>query len=426
MASSDTEAGNSGADKPTRRSVLKLAGASGVVGVSSISGCTGVLSGGGGSSGPIRLGTAFPYTGPYSEEANTQKQGVDLAVQEINNNGGLMGRDVEVIDRDTELSGDVSARRIQDLIQNEDIDLLCANLSGGISLQTNTQAKENEVPYMAGCQTIPDLHAEGFLYECSYTPYALTVQSQRANARYIFDNLGESMYGLYADYAWGQDSWKHQSAAYENLGGTISGSVTHPLGGSDFSSQMSEIQDSDADVLFIHNLGADQATAINQAREFGLHEEKEIFIGVTTTTVARRAGREQWENIYAGIQYSPDADNSATEEFSAKMEDEYGNPGDSYSAVCYTGVKEFERAINNAESLEPGAITEAINSNPEYQHTKSQERWRDCDNQSIQDWYIVEGKPRSEQSDEWDIFSVEGSRGGTEIIAGCDDPMYSQ
>jgi len=423
MQSGKSVASESNGRGTTRRSVLKAAGASGMVGMTSLSGCLGVLDGGGET---LLLGTAFPYTGAYSEEANTQMQGVELAVSEINDNGGLNGREVEIVDRDTELSGDVSARRIQDLITNEGVDLLCANLSGGISLQTNTQAKDNSVPYMAGCQTIPDLHTQSNLYDCTYTPYALTVQSQRANARYIYDNLGESMFGLYADYAWGQDSWNHQSTAFENLGGTVEGSVTHPLGGSDFSSQMSEAQDSDADVLFIHNLGADQATAVNQAREFGLHEDKEIFIGVTTTTVARRAGRDQWENIYAGIQYTPSADNSGTQEFSQKMEEEYGNPGDSYSAVCYTGVKEFERAANEAGSVDPADLTETINTNPSFQHTKSEEEWRDCDNQSIQDWYIVSGKPQSEQEDEWDIFALEGSRGGTEIIADCDDPMYRE
>jgi len=423
MQSGKSVASESNGRGTTRRSVLKAAGASGMVGMTSLSGCLGVLDGGGET---LLLGTAFPYTGAYSEEANTQMQGVELAVNEINDNGGLNGREVEIVDRDTELSGDVSARRIQDLINNEGVDLLCANLSGGISLQTNTQAKDNSVPYMAGCQTIPDLHTQSNLYDCTYTPYALTVQSQRANARYIYDNLGESMFGLYADYAWGQDSWNHQSTAFENLGGTVEGSVTHPLGGSDFSSQMSEAQDSDADVLFIHNLGADQATAVNQAREFGLHEDKEIFIGVTTTTVARRAGRDQWENIYAGIQYTPSADNAGTQEFSQKMEEEYGNPGDSYSAVCYTGVKEFERAANEAGSVDPADLTDAINSAPSFQHTKSEEEWRDCDNQSIQDWYIVSGKPQSEQEDEWDIFALEGSRGGTEIIAACDDPMYRE
>lgn len=424
MQGDSSSASKNTVNRTSRRNVLKAAGAGGLVGVSSLSGCAQLL--GGGGSGTVKLGTAFPYTGPYSEEANTQKEGVELAVKEINENGGLLGQDVEIIDRDTELSGDVSARRIQDLIDNEEIDLLCANLSGGISLQTNSQAADHGIPYMAGCQTIPDFHTKESLYECSFTPYALTVQSQRANARFIYENLGESMYGLYADYAWGQDSWAHQSAGFEGLGGTIEGSVTHPLGGSDFSSQMSQIQDSDADVLFIHNLGADQATAINQAREFGLHEDKEIFIGVTTTTVARRAGLDQWENIYAGIQYSPDADNSGTNAFSQKMQDEYGNPGDSYSAVCYSAVKEFERAVNNAESLSPTDIASAIENNPTFQHTKTEEEWRACDNQAIQDWYIVQGKPPAEQENEWDIFSVEGAVGGSQLLAACDDPMYSE
>jgi branched-chain amino acid transport system substrate-binding protein len=402
----------------SRRSVLAAAGTTGLLGVS---GCLSAV-GGGGASGPVKLGIAFPYTGPYSEEAKTQKEGVELGVEEINNNGGLMGRDVEIIERDTELSGDVSARRIRDLITNEEIDLLVANLSGGISIQTNTQAKTNEVPYMAGCQTIPKFHTKSNLYDCSYTPYALNVQTQRANARYIHENLGTSVYGVYADYAWGKNSWHHLKEEMKAIGGTITGETAAPLGATDFSSQMNAAGDSDADVIYIQNLGADQANSLRQARSFGLHEEKEIFIGLTTTTVARRAGLDQWDNIYAGIHYIADADESQT--FRQKMEDKFDNPGDSYSACTYTAVKEFERAVNNAESLDPGPITDAINSNPSFKYTKSQEEWRDCDNQSVQDWYIVKGKPESEQEDDWDIFAMEGSVGGTELLPACDSSLY--
>ncbi|AHG05282.1 hypothetical protein HALDL1_10275 [Halobacterium sp. DL1] len=407
----------------SRRDVIKASGAGGLVGITGLSGCLDVLSGGG--SGTVKLGTAFPYTGAYSEEAKTQKQGVDLAVKEINENGGLNGDEVEVVDRDTELNGDTSARRIRDLINNEDIDLLVANLSGGISLQTNTQAKEAGIPYMAGCQTIPDFHTEENLYDCSYTPYALNYQTQYANAAFIHENLGETMYGLYADYAWGQDSWKHQKNAFQELGGTIDGEVAAPLGASDFSSQLSSAENSDADVLFIQNLGADQATSLSQAREFGLHENKEIFIGLTTVTVARRAGLDQWDNIYAGIQYNANADNPATNEFAQKMSDEFDNPGDSYSAVCYTATKEFERAVNSAESLEPEDITSAINESPSFQHTKTGEEWRDCDNQAIQDWYIVQGKPQSEQEDEWDIFAFEDTQGGRDLLPECGGDLYT-
>lgn len=401
--------------RSSRRTFLKSAGVASAVGVTSLSGCMG------GGSDAVRLGMAFPFTGPYSEEAKTQRQGVELAVQEINDNGGLDGRDVETIERDTELDGNTSTRRIQDLINNEDIDLLVANLSGGISLQTNSIAKQNDVPYMAACQTIPDFHRPDFLYDCSYTPYALNVQSQRANGRYIMNNLGESVFGIYADYAWGQNSWMHQKNVINNRGGSIAGEAAAPLGNSDFSSQLNSASESDADVLYIQNIGSDQANSVKQAREFGLQNDMEIFVGVTTVTVARRAGLDQWDGIHAGIYYSANADNPATNEFASKMNEEFGNPGDSYSAVTYTGVKEFERAINSAGSVEPADITSALNENPGFTQTKTQENWRDCDNQAIQDWYIVEGKPESEQENDWDLFSVEGAQGGANLLWDCSE-----
>jgi len=107
------------------------------------------------------------------------------------------------------------------------------------------------------------------------------------------------------------------------------------------------------------------------------------------------------------------------------MSDEFDNPGDSYSAVCYTATKEFERAVNSAESLEPEDITSAINESPSFQHTKTGEEWRDCDNQAIQDWYIVQGKPQSEQEDEWDIFAFEDTQGGRDLLPECGGDLYT-
>lgn len=402
--------------RPTRRSYL------GLIGTAGLTGLAGCLGGSGGSEGPVILGTAFPFTGPYSEEAETQRQGVELAVEEINDNGGLLGRDVEVVERDTELDGDTSTRRIQDLIENENADLLCCNLSGGISIQGNVQASQANVPYMAGCQTVPRFHAPSILGDGSFTPYALNVQSQRANAEYAYENLGDSIFGVVADYAWGNSSWEHGSQFIEDLGGTVEGSVNHPLGASDYSSQMTAAQDSGADILWLTNFGADQANALQQAREFGLHEEMEIMVAITTVSIARRAGRDAWDGIHGGIQYYHRADNPATQQFRESMNETFDNPGDSYSSVCYTGVKEFERAVNGAESLDHDDVVSFLEEDsPGFEQTKTGEEWRACDNQSIQDWYIVQGKPRSEQDNEWDLFEILGSVGGEDLLLGCDE-----
>lgn len=401
-----------------RRSFLKAAGGAAAVGTFGLTGC---LGGGGGGDEVIRLGTAFPFTGPYSDDAAAQRAGVELAVQEINDQGGLLDQDVEVIERDTELDGETSARRINDLIENENIDLLVANLSGGISIQTNSQAHDAEVPYMAACQTVMDFHKTGFLGTGCFTPYALNYQSMYAGAQYIYDNLGQSMYGVPADYAWGNKSWYHMSTAFEELGGTIEGVSRAPLGATDFSSHLNAAQNSSAEVLYFHNLGSDTANAIQQTREFGIHEEMKIYIGVTTTTTAQRAGQDQWDGIHAGIYYTPRADNPQTREFSEKMQDEYGNPGDSYSAVSYTGSKELARAVEIAGSTEYNAVADALIDNPDFAHVKTDERWRDCDNQSIQDWYIIRGKPVSEQENEWDIWEPVGSVGGEDILPECSE-----
>lgn len=405
-------------ENASRRRFLKGSTVAVTVGMSGVSGCIGGL-GSGGSETPIRLGAAFPFTGAYSKEAETQRQGVELAVKEINNNGGLLDRDIETFWRDTELDGGVSQRRIQDLIANENIDLLVASLSGAISLQTNELAKRTDTPYMAGCQTVPEFHKPDILYDCSYTPYALNVQSQRANARYIMDNLGDSVFGIYADYAWGQSSWNYQKKAIRSLGGTIVGEAPAPLGNDNFTSQINEASKSGAEVLYIMNMGSDQANSITQARSFGLHKKMELFVGVTTVTVALRAGRDQWEDINAGIYYTASADNPQTNKFAGKMEKEFGNPGDSYSAVTYTSVKEFQRAVEGGQSLAPEDITAQINANPEFAVTKTPEKWRDCDNQSIQDWYIVSGKAVSEQEDKWDIFEAASSPGGKNLLLDC-------
>ena len=401
----------------SRRSYLRLAGAAGVTG---LAGCLGGLGGGGGGSGPIKLGTAFPFTGPYSEEAETQRHGVELAVNEINENGGLLDRDVEVVERDTELDGETSTRRVRDLIENENIDLLVANLSGGLSLQTNVEASNTGVPYMAACQTIPDFHAPDFLGEGSFTPYALNVQTQRAMMNYVYENLGKSVFGVVADYAWGNSSWTHAKAELERLGGEVSGVVKTPLGTSDFSSQLSTAADSGADVLILMNFGTDQANSLKQAREFGLHRDMDVYVSLTTATIAQRAGRDQWENVHAGMQYYHGADNQNTDAFAQAMQEAHDYPGDTYAAVSYTGVKELERAVNATGSLEVSDIASHLEENPEFAHTKTTEKWRACDNQSIQDWFIVKGKPAGNQGSEWDIFEIVDSFGGTKLLPACD------
>jgi ABC-type branched-subunit amino acid transport system substrate-binding protein len=402
----------------SRRTVLTAAGVAGVTG---LAGCTGAI--GGGSSGPITLGIAFPYTGTYSESATRQRDGVDLAVKEINDNGGLMERDVEVVDRDTELNADVSARQVNDLLKNEDVDLLCANLSGGISIQTQSLAKNDDTPYMAGCQTIPKFHMNEDLGEGSFAAGALNTHCAMAAVDLAFDEgLGESFYGVYADYGWGRSIWDWAKQRIDEHDGTVSGEVAAPLGNQDFSSQLQSARDSGADILYMANAGVDTANMLKQIDQFDLREQMELLTPNNSTGWTTIAGREAWEGIYTGMQWYQGVEDDVVDEWAGKMNDEHGYPGATYASITYNGVKEFERAVRETQSLTTGDIGSFLEGAEPFHHVKSyDETWRACDNQLVTEWYTMVGKPADQMGErgEWDAFEVLGAYGGEELLPEC-------
>src|SRR5574342_216670 len=75
-------------------------------------------------SGPLKIGFPLPLTGPFSAIAGDQKRGAELAVDELNAKGGVMGRKVEVLFRDDELKPATGAQRTIELIEGQGVDFI--------------------------------------------------------------------------------------------------------------------------------------------------------------------------------------------------------------------------------------------------------------------------------------------------------------
>lgn len=396
-----------------RRKLLKSLGAGAVV---ATSGCTTLT--GGGSDEPVKLGFMTGLSGPYSSAAKFQQDGATLAVEEINEDGGLLGREVEMLVRDTELNADTATRRTQDLIQNENVDALAGNLSTGIGAITNDLAKQNSLPFfpgIAGSRPLKENYWEG-----TFNAVALTSQFGRAGIEYGKQEFGDSVYGVYADYAFGQEIWNVSSEWFSGeLGGTVAGASPHPLGAQDFSSQVNAAMDSDADFVFLGNFGLDWINFVNQAREFDLHEEMGIYIPVLSEAVSRTQPAEVWEGIFGGLFWHNSLDMEPAKVFSEKMQDRFGYPGASFNDGLYTGLKEWQRGVESAGTLEVDGIIDALESEPKFQHIKGPQEWRQCDHQAIQDAYTVKGKNPDNVENEWDVWEVVGSQFGEKYMFDC-------
>jgi branched-chain amino acid transport system substrate-binding protein len=79
---------------------------------------------------PIKWGSLHPFTGAYAQEAVEQRTGVEIAIEEINAEGGVLGRKVEPVFRDTEFNPAAAKRKAVELIDNEKVDFMGAPWSG--------------------------------------------------------------------------------------------------------------------------------------------------------------------------------------------------------------------------------------------------------------------------------------------------------
>lgn len=368
----------------------------------------------------IRLGAAFGFTGPYSRAAETQRQGVRLAVDEINADGGILGEEVKIVERDTELAMGPCLRATRELLDDEDVDLLVANLSAENAVVTSRMAASHGVAYMAGCQTTRKFHREGFMRDTSFTPYTLNVQSMRAAARFAYDQLGDTFHALVPNYEWGKDGWRVFRDEIERIGGEAHRTMV-PLGVEDITPHVDAVQEHDPAVIVPMGFGDDQKKTLRELRSRGMHEQQEIIVPVTAHVLAQEIGTAIWDGVYAGVQYHPDADADATRDFAAQMRDRFDTGGDAYAAATYTGAMELARGADLAGSLDAGDIAAALTEHPRFAHTKTEERWRACDNQSVQDWFIVQGNPEDVQASAGDLFDIIDTYGGEDLLPRCGD-----
>src|SRR5258708_6567635 len=94
------------------------------------------------SKDPIRIGFPAPLTGPFSAIAADMKQGAELAVDELNAKGGILGRKVEVLIRDDQLKPQVGAQRTQELIEKEGCQFIVGGLPPHLQMPINNHPKK--------------------------------------------------------------------------------------------------------------------------------------------------------------------------------------------------------------------------------------------------------------------------------------------
>ncbi|MFZ1910160.1 MAG: ABC transporter substrate-binding protein [Burkholderiales bacterium] len=221
---------------------------------------------------PVKLGLDNPLTGTYAALGKNELYGCQLAIDQINAKGGILGRQAELRVEDS-TSGDAgtTVQKARKLIDRDQVNFLIGNINSALALAMAAVAYEKGV-FMID----PGGHTDAVTgTSCHWNVFRICNPTQteaNAVAGTLIRDYGKKWYYITPDYAFGHTLEAGMIRAAAKLGGTRVGGALTPLGTTDFSSYLIAAQAANPDVIIFLVQGDDQVNALKQAVQFGLQK----------------------------------------------------------------------------------------------------------------------------------------------------------
>jgi branched-chain amino acid transport system substrate-binding protein len=312
---------------------------------------------------PIKVGFVADQTGTGYLFAQSQLAGLQIAITEINQSGGLLGRPLELIIRDSQLKPDVGATVARQMIQEDGVELLIGPTSSAVALAVSEVAKEFKIPVAFHTSNTAALTTT------KWHPYLVqvvpnTTMDGRVVAQLATD-LGKKAVGFIApDYAFGRDLY----AAFEprylalNSDGQVVTQQWPKLGERDLTPFVSALQATAPD-LVAGNLWGDQlVTFMQQAEPLGVFEDS-AYIGLFDLDFLKAIGDQLPSGDLYGYARVPfyavdtEAMSAFVEKYKRLTAGQY--PSD-WAIMAYDGLQALKSAVEKAGTTEGDAVASAF------------------------------------------------------------------
>ena len=221
----------------------------------------------------VRIGLDNPLTGTYAAPGKNELVGCQMALDEINAKGGILGRPVELIVEDS-TSGDAGAavQKARKLIESDKVDFLLGNVNSALALAMAQVSNEKGILHI-----VPGGHTDAITgSSCHWNVFRVcntTQMEANAVASALVKEYGKKFYYITPDYAFGHTLEAGMVKAIAALGGEKVGGDLVPLGSVDFSSYLIKAQAANPDVIIFLTQGDDMLNALKQAVQFGLQNK---------------------------------------------------------------------------------------------------------------------------------------------------------
>ncbi|WP_156830983.1 substrate-binding protein [Kaistia granuli] len=306
---------------------------------------------------PFKLGVLLPFSGGLELFAQQGMQGVKMAVDEFNADGGVLGRQIEIVQADDKTDPRTAVERATQLIRRDAVNAIVGPVTSANRDAIKSTIERGKTPLLyatdyEGGVCSPWMACYSAVPAHFVEPLIPFLAGKGAKRFYLFG----------ADYTWPQKMNAAIRAKIESTGGAVAGEEYTPFGMKDFAPTLRKIEESGTDFVILTLPGADGVTFVKQFAASGLKGKVGLsFLGFNENYLPGFSGSEA-EGIIAPLPFMQSLDRPEAQEFVAKQRKMFGDDVVvTYYADAHYGLTKFYlNAVRKADTDDKAAIMAAL------------------------------------------------------------------
>jgi branched-chain amino acid transport system substrate-binding protein len=310
---------------------------------------------------------------------------------------GILGKKVAYVTGDTQTKSDAARASAKSMIEKDGAVMINGGSSSGVAVAVQGLCQEAGVIFMAGLThandtTGKDRKANGFCH------FFNAHMSAAALAPVLEKEMGSDRraYHLTADYNWGWTQQESIAASTEAMGWETVNNVLTPLASTDFSSYITPVLNSGADVLVLNHYGGNMVNSLSNAIQFDLLNKQvngkdfKIVVPLYSELMAAGAG-DNIKGVLGSMNYNWQLDNEGSKQFVKSFGEKYGKPPSNSAQTCYAQVLLYADACERAGTFNPCGVVEALEGFDFDGLGNGKTSYRKEDHQCFKDVLVVRG-----------------------------------
>jgi branched-chain amino acid transport system substrate-binding protein len=310
------------------------------------------------SGGAIRVGVYGDLSGQTSSFGESTRNGVKMAIDEINAAGGINGRKVEVVVEDDQGQPQQASTVVTKLINQDKVVAIIGEVASSNSLAAAPKAQEAKVPMITPSSTNPKVTQVGdYIFRVCFTDDFQGAVAAKFATNTLKAKKAAILGDFNSDYSKGMTQYFVQE--FEGAGGQIVARQSYTQTDADFKGQLTNIRAAAPDVVFVPGYYGQVGVIAKQAKELGITAPLLGGDGWDSPKLFELGGASL-DGAYMVNHYSTDDPSPAVQKFVAAYKSKYGAVPDAIAALGYDAMNVLADSIKRAGTTESAKLREAI------------------------------------------------------------------